>query len=78
MDNEMRPTKILTRSDVLYRKLSELNYKNNVSFEKLYHSKLNSILKNINKNDKIVSMIEKNGVITLIKHKPTIFNVHKY
>jgi hypothetical protein len=68
---------IITRSPILYNKLSELNYKDSVNFRKVPNLKLNSILKNINFNDNIISASELNGIITLKKNKSCIFNVYK-
>jgi hypothetical protein len=73
----MRQNITITKNPVLYRKLSELNYKDTVSFKKEPYLKLNSILKNINLKENVVSATEINGNIILKKLKPCRFNVYK-
>jgi hypothetical protein len=73
----MRRKTIITRNPILYRKLSELNYKDSISFPKEPNLRLTSILKNINLKENVVSINTSGNTITIKKLKPCRFNVYK-
>jgi hypothetical protein len=73
----MKKCIILTKDKDLYNVLNELHFKNEVSFEKKPFVKINTILNNINKHNKIIEKIENGKTITLKKINNINYKLYK-
>jgi hypothetical protein len=71
-----RNHKIITNNKDIYEKLNMLLYSDEVIIKKIKCLRLNKIINNINKNDTIISKIDKGDFYILKKMKPINFNVY--
>ena len=67
--------KIITKNKDLYLKLNQLRMVNEVTIN-CGTTHINRIIKNINKNENIVSWEKINNMLVLRKHKPFTFDIY--